>query len=104
MSTPIQTLVARAKFALVGKSKLGGTFELNLRNDGQVSVDANNDVAEGATPHAQCTVTFDGGLAGLTKFENATTFGRVWMLQDGEVTVDGDRNIAEKLAGFLQSA
>jgi hypothetical protein len=53
---------------------------------------------------ANCTITFPGGVAAVEKFEAANDFGRLAMLENGEVRTTGDQSLAMKLGGILAAA
>ncbi len=107
MNPKLQPLMDRASVAL--KAGLGGVVNVALGPDGQVLIGDETPPCISYNPPgfavtANCTITFPGGVAAVEKFEAANDFGRLAMLENGEVRTTGDQSLAMKLGGILAAA
>jgi putative sterol carrier protein len=101
MNQKVTALIARAQAALKGQPPLGGSVLVDFGSDGHVYIDAAN-VVNGTPPaEVDCTITLS--LSTLDALESGSE-SIVWAMIDGDVTVDGDRDLAERFGKIVQSA
>jgi hypothetical protein len=100
MNPKIQALIVRAQGAFLGQPPLGRSVRVDFGDDGNIYVSSTNQVLDGARVVSPADCTIKLSLDTLASLES----GDLFPLIDGEVEIDGDRDLAKTFGSIVKAA